>query len=143
MADIERLLAHLPADATFADVDRILANRRRQVELAEILGASAADPADIVDALDPAAVATAFAHRLEMARPAWMTDACSCRRPENAGVDFFAPPQRARPALAVCSSCPVLDPCRAWAIAQPGPDVGVAGGMTAPARVRARRASPS
>jgi hypothetical protein len=141
MADIARLLANLPADATFADVDRVFANRRQRTELAEILGASAADPAVIVDALDPAAGATAFARRLKMARPAWMTDACSCRRPENAGVDFFGPPQRARPALAVCSSCPVLDPCRAWALAQPGPDVGVVGGMTAPARVRARRAA--
>lgn len=40
----------------------------------------------------------------------------------------------------VCEACPVLEPCRAWALTDPDPAVdGVAGGMTPRERWEARR----
>jgi WhiB family redox-sensing transcriptional regulator len=40
----------------------------------------------------------------------------------------------------VCESCPVLEPCRAWALTDPDPAIdGVAGGMTPRERWEARR----
>jgi hypothetical protein len=44
-------------------------------------------------------------------------------------------------AKALCAGCPMLGPCRAWALTQPDPCVGlVAGGLTPAERQRARRA---
>lgn len=42
-------------------------------------------------------------------------------------------------ALANCASCPVLEPCREWALSLPASAAGVIGGLTPAARDRARR----
>lgn len=71
-------------------------------------------------------------------RPQWQRDAL-CREYPN--LPWF--PKRgesAKPALQVCGRCMVLVECRAWAMADQSLDAaGVLGGMSAIARIRARR----
>lgn len=72
-----------------------------------------------------------------VARPRWMRDA-ACR--EHPDVNFF--PDRGEstgPAKMVCRGCLVLEECRQWALADPGPPHGIAGGWSAPERQALRR----
>jgi WhiB family redox-sensing transcriptional regulator len=72
--------------------------------------------------------------------PAWHRDAACKEHPE---LSWF--PGRGRDPRAVkrvCESCLVVDLCRAWALSQPEPLVGIWGGLTANER-RKLRASPT
>jgi WhiB family redox-sensing transcriptional regulator len=72
--------------------------------------------------------------------PAWHRDAACKEHPE---LSWF--PRRgrdARPVKRVCQSCLVVDLCRAWALNQSEPLVGIWGGLTANER-RKLRASPA
>jgi WhiB family redox-sensing transcriptional regulator len=98
------------------------------------------DPAEIVAGLDDEAV-RAWVRRLIGYRPAW-TAAAACA---GTATDLFFPgpgPGQARAALAVCSTCPVIDECRRWAFEteKHGWETGVLGGYTASQRrdIRAR-----
>jgi WhiB family transcriptional regulator, redox-sensing transcriptional regulator len=73
---------------------------------------------------------------LEFEPEFWREVAACADRPE---VDFFADNQaEVARARAVCSSCPVLDDCLAFAIETNQPD-GIWGGHTAKERTRLRR----
>jgi WhiB family redox-sensing transcriptional regulator len=74
--------------------------------------------------------------------PAWHRDAACKEHPE---LSWF--PGRGRDPRAVkrvCESCLVVDLCRAWALSQPEPLVGIWGGLTEKERrkLRASRATP-
>jgi WhiB family redox-sensing transcriptional regulator len=74
--------------------------------------------------------------------PAWHRDAACKEHPE---LSWF--PGRGRDPRAVkrvCESCLVVDLCRAWALSQPEPLVGIWGGLTEKERRRLRtnRAAP-
>lgn len=83
------------------------------------------DPAELVDALDVAAAE--FSRRITALRPGWMRNA-SCR-----GVDqsIFFPTrgESAELARSICSTCPVVDSCMTWSLAQPD-DHGIAAGLS-------------
>jgi WhiB family redox-sensing transcriptional regulator len=72
--------------------------------------------------------------------PAWHRDAACKEHPE---LSWF-PQRRAdvRPVKRVCASCLVVDLCKAWALSQPEPLVGIWGGLTAYER-RKLRAGPT
>lgn len=61
--------------------------------------------------------------------------------PAAESVRAGVPTSEERAALAVCSSCPLLAPCREWALDVRLP-YGVAGAMTAADRRATRRRSP-
>lgn len=56
--------------------------------------------------------------------------------------DTLVPGAEARAALAVCRRCPVLLPCRGWAV-ENGEDAGIWGATTAAQRRALRRAADS
>ncbi len=95
------------------------------------------DPGDLIAATAPEP--GWLLRRLAATEPVWMREA-ACRKPEHRAVDFFPPRgQSTTPALAVCATCPVIEPCRRWACDPVTPLLaGIAGGMTA----NARRAAP-
>jgi hypothetical protein len=87
---------------------------------------------------DPAHIVIAALERTESVAhllPDW-TQHAACH---NARFDFVDGRHQTE-ALQVCGRCPVLGPCREWAIANPSLDQGVLGGMTATARRAARTA---
>jgi hypothetical protein len=60
--------------------------------------------------------------------PAWHRDAACKEHPE---LSWFPRRHRdIRRAKRVCESCLVVDLCRAWALSQPEPLVGIWGGLT-------------
>ena len=79
----------------------------------------------------------AFLKGLVESQPAWRREA-ECR---DMGTAVFFPirGQSNKPGLAVCSSCPVKAECLAEALAEEV-DHGIRGGLTARARVAARKA---
>lgn len=105
----------------------------------EVFAAHSVDPCDIVTAADAGAT-EALARIVAAGRPAWMAQA-ACR---GADPELFHPRRGGRPrtgeALALCGRCPVLAPCREWALADETLE-GTAGGMTSTARAAHRRAA--
>ena len=103
------------------------------------------DPSDLVAAADPDP--GRLRRYLAATEPSWMAEA-ECRKPEHRSVDFFAAARgrAGAAALQVCAACPVLAPCRQWALNPVNPLLdGVAGGMTASARrltLKARGGKP-
>lgn len=91
-----------------------------------------ADPffAALVAGVDPPDVVELLAGR----RPAWHANA-ACR---GMGTELFFPEkgEDARPAKAICSTCPVAAPCGAAT-----GDHGIWGGMSPRERMRGRRAA--
>jgi hypothetical protein len=75
---------------------------------------------------------------LVTSQPAWRRDALCSDHP----LALFYPErgQSNRPGLEVCAACPVRHPCLAEALDDPTLDYGILGGMTAPARIAARKA---
>jgi WhiB family redox-sensing transcriptional regulator len=71
-------------------------------------------------------------------QPAWRREALCGDHP----LALFYPErgQSNKPGLAVCAACPVRRPCLAEALDDPTLDHGTRGGMTARARVAARKA---
>jgi WhiB family redox-sensing transcriptional regulator len=72
-------------------------------------------------------------------RPAWM-EAAACR--DHPETNWFPQSDEdCRPAISICQDCPVLVPCREWALAQPASLHGIWGGLTARRRrtIRAAR----
>jgi WhiB family transcriptional regulator, redox-sensing transcriptional regulator len=86
-----------------------------------------------VDEIEPGA----FLQALVDAAPAWRR-AALCRDMGTA-VFFPARGESSKPALAVCGPCPVRADCLAEAIAEEL-DHGIRGGLTARARIAARKA---
>ena len=96
------------------------------------------DPADIVIGpdIEPGTLIAEYTRR----RPDWFNSA-ACRGVGTPTM-YGATSLEVSEALAVCSACPVLLPCREWCL---GPDDplgqhGVGGGMTPNARRIARKA---
>ncbi len=83
------------------------------------------DPAEIVDAVDNAAAE--FARRITASRPRWMRHA-ACRG-VNQTVFFPSRGEPTEPARAICSTCPVIDDCLTWSLAQAG-DYGIVAGLS-------------
>jgi WhiB family redox-sensing transcriptional regulator len=72
--------------------------------------------------------------------PAWHARAACRTAPLD--VNFF--PERgedSRPAVAICSGCPVIAACRAWAVAQGSELQGIWGGLSGNGRQQTRRAA--
>lgn len=87
---------------------------------------------------DPAAIVCAALERTERVAhliPEWTRHAACTSSPLD-----FTDGRNQRAALEICARCPVLTQCRDHAIATPGPDYGVVGGMTAVALKAARTA---
>jgi WhiB family redox-sensing transcriptional regulator len=72
-----------------------------------------------------------------MARPSWHA-AAACRDAHST-IFFPEPGASTWRAKTICARCPVLEPCRDWALAQGVGLVGIWGGMTP--RERATAAS--
>ena len=94
------------------------------------------DPAEYFMEVDDDEVGS-FVRALVDAQPAWRR-AALCRS-QPLAIFFPARGQSSKPALAVCGPCPVKADCLAEAIAEEL-DFGVRGGLTARARVAARKA---
>jgi WhiB family transcriptional regulator, redox-sensing transcriptional regulator len=71
--------------------------------------------------------------------PEFWREGAACA--DRSDVDFFAPPDnrgQVERALAICSICPVIDDCLAFAI-ETNQNDGIWGGLTAKERLRIRR----
>jgi hypothetical protein len=86
---------------------------------------------------DDLEVGGSFLQALVDSQPSWRR-AALCRD-QPLATFFPAPGESSKPALAVCSPCPVSAACLAEAIAEEL-DHGIRGGLTARARVAARKA---
>jgi len=71
----------------------------------------------------------------------WVSDAaCADVGPDVMHADRNTGPDRIAAAKQICAGCPVLDPCRTWALTAPDPATGlVAGGLTQTERAKIRR----
>ena len=94
------------------------------------------DPAEYFMEVDDDEVGS-FIQALIDSQPSWRR-AALCRD-QPLATFFPAPGESSKPALAVCSPCPVSAACLAEAIAEEL-DHGIRGGLTARARVAARKA---
>jgi hypothetical protein len=92
------------------------------------------DPGDICAANDPAELLRWRLRRF--APPEWHADAACAG--QHTATFFPAAGRSAAAAVAICDRCPVRSTCLAEALADPGLDYGVRGGLTARAR-RARK----
>ncbi len=71
-------------------------------------------------------------------RPDWQAEA-ACRGQTRLFFPQYPGPDDYSAALAVCRECPVIGPCREWAMDRSDPvPFAVAGGMTYQDRCRAR-----
>lgn len=72
-------------------------------------------------------------------RPVPLLEGAACRRHPNPDLWFSVSPGDRATARAICRSCPELEPCRAWALAQPVcGQTGIVAGMSAAERKAGR-----
>jgi hypothetical protein len=95
------------------------------------------DPQLFIEA-DDLEVGGGLLRALVASLPPWRREAICRDQP----LSIFYPTkgQSNQPALEVCGACPVRHPCLAEALDDPTLDFGIRGGMTARARVAARKA---